>query len=61
MKRISRIETLADARLEGERQALLDQRWRRWRSMLVTGSLLVGLLSGQLAPLGVVEALRAFV
>jgi hypothetical protein len=46
MKRLNRIETLEEAALEQRREALRDSRWRRWRSMLRYGLLVMSILTG---------------
>lgn len=42
---------------EARRQLLLDQRWRRWRSMIITGALVCGSVTGAIPIDNVVESL----
>jgi phosphate/sulfate permease len=43
---LGRLATDQQFERERRRQDLLDQRWRRWRSMLVTTGALVGFATG---------------
>ncbi len=42
---------------EARRQQLLDQRWRRWRSMIVTAIVSLGVVAGEIPLDRVVDAL----
>jgi hypothetical protein len=43
---LGRLATDRQFERERRRQDLLDQRWRRWRSMIVTTGVLIGFATG---------------